>query len=148
MRNILGCQADEVLIDDRFTVPNCGRSCSLVPLSSDTPHQPPGPSMEGFVELREKTRDLRKCLMATTVLVDASVATHNEWLSVVTDYVGPQLNHISGKFLDHQVRNYQSPIDHRLPTCLRVRSFESLSLRMGCHRHARAPFFANDTLAG
>ena len=60
------------------------------------------------MELREKTRDVRKSLMATTVLVDASVATCNEWLSVVIDYVGPQLNYISGKFLDHQVRNPSS----------------------------------------
>jgi len=61
--------------------------------------------MEALVELKDKTKELRTSLMATTVLVDASVATCNEWLSVVTDYVGPQMNHISGKFLDHQVRN-------------------------------------------
>ena len=47
--------------------------------------------------------------MATAVLVDASVATRSEWLSVVTDYIGPQLNYVSGKFLDHQVRNAGSP---------------------------------------
>ena len=62
--------------------------------------------MEALVDLRSKTRELRTSLIATTVLVDASVATCNEWLSVVTDYVGLQLNHISGKFLDHQVRPY------------------------------------------
>ena len=57
------------------------------------------------MELMEKTRDYRKSLMATVVLVDASVATCNEWLTVVTDYLGPQFNHISGKLLDHQVRD-------------------------------------------
>ena len=72
--------------------------------------------MDGFVELREKTRDLRKGLLATTVLVDASVATCNEWLTVVTDYVGPHLNYISGKFLDHQVRNSKSSSTRRLQT--------------------------------
>jgi len=61
--------------------------------------------MEALEELKEKTREFRKSLMATVVLTDASVAVCNEWVSVVTDYVGPQLNHISGKFLDHQVRN-------------------------------------------
>jgi hypothetical protein len=61
------------------------------------------------VELRSNTRELRTSLMATTVLVDASAATCNEWLSVVTDYVGLQLNHIAGKFLDHQVRHTMSP---------------------------------------
>ncbi|KAF9648103.1 hypothetical protein BDM02DRAFT_2351326 [Thelephora ganbajun] len=61
--------------------------------------------MEALAELKEKTRESRRSLMATTVLVDASVATRSEWLSVVTDYVGPQLNHIAGKFLDHQVCN-------------------------------------------
>lgn len=70
--------------------------------------------MEAIYELREKTRDLRKGLKATTILVDASVATCNEWLSVVTDYVGPQLNYISGKFLDHQVRSSGSSNSHRL----------------------------------
>ena len=53
--------------------------------------------------------------MATAVLVDASVATRGEWLSVVTDYIGPQLNYVSGKFLDHQVRNAGSPNTHCLP---------------------------------
>ena len=71
-------------------------------------HQPSRLPMEALTELRNKTRDLRKSLMATTVLVDASVAACNEWLSVVTDYVGPQLNYISGKFLDHQVPNSKS----------------------------------------
>ena len=66
-------------------------------------------SMEALAELRDKTMELRTSLMATIVLVDASAAACNEWLSVVTDYVGPQLNHISGKFLDHQVRNSKSP---------------------------------------
>ena len=61
--------------------------------------------MECLEELKQKTRELRKGLMATTVIVDASVAVHNEWVSIVTDYVGPQLNHINGKFLDHQVRD-------------------------------------------
>ncbi|KAF9791872.1 hypothetical protein BJ322DRAFT_1322 [Thelephora terrestris] len=60
--------------------------------------------MDAVEELKEKTRDLRKGLLATTVLVDASVATCSEWLSAVIDYMGPQLNLISGKFLDHQLR--------------------------------------------
>lgn len=68
-----------------------------------------------MVELQEKTRKVRTSLMATIVLVDASVATCNEWLGVVTDYVGLQLNHISGKFLDHQVCNAKSPDSLRLP---------------------------------
>lgn len=70
--------------------------------------------MEVTSELKEKTRELRKSLMATVVLVDASVAARNEWVSVVTDYVGPQLNYISGKFLDHQVRNAGSPNNFHL----------------------------------
>ena len=78
--------------------------------------QPHGLSMEALVELKDKTKELRTSLMATTVLVDASVATCNEWLSVVTDYVGPQINHISGKFLDHQVRRSRSPDSLYLPT--------------------------------
>jgi len=78
--------------------------------------QPHGLSMEALVELKDKTKELRTSLIATTVLVDASVATCNEWLSVVTDYVGPQMNHISGKFLDHQVRNSRSPDSLYLPT--------------------------------
>ena len=78
--------------------------------------QPHGLSMEALVELKDKTKELRTSLMATTVLVDASVATCNEWLSVVTDYVGPQINHISGKFLDHQVRRSRSPDSFYLPT--------------------------------
>ena len=65
---------------------------------------------EVLAELKEKTRELRKSLMATVVLVDASVAARNEWVSVITDYVGPQLNHISGKFLDHQVRDADAPV--------------------------------------
>jgi len=65
--------------------------------------------MEALEELKQRTRELRKGLMATTVLVDASVAVCNEWVSVVKDYVGPQLNHIAGKFLDHQVRDTGSP---------------------------------------
>lgn len=64
--------------------------------------------MDAITELKEKTRDLRKGLMATTVLVDASIATCNEWLSIATDYVGPQLNYISGKFFDHQVSDFRS----------------------------------------
>jgi hypothetical protein len=70
---------------------------------------PSGKSAEAPVELREKTRDLRNSLMATVILADASIATCTEWLSVVTDYVGPHLNHISGKFLDHQVRVVEPP---------------------------------------
>ena len=83
--------------------------------------------MNDFTELKEKTRDLRRSIMATIVLVDASVATCNEWLSVVTDYVGPQLNYISGKYLDHQVRTSGSPDNLHLPMCSRVPSFGSLS---------------------
>lgn len=65
----------------------------------------PGLPLEFIADLKEKTRNFRKGLMVTTVLVDASVATCSEWISVVTDYVGPQINQISGRFLDHQVRN-------------------------------------------
>lgn len=78
-------------------------------------HQVSGLSMEALVKLKSKTRELRTSLMATTVLVDASVATCNEWLSIVTDYVGLQLNHISGKFLDHQVCHKRSPGNFYLP---------------------------------
>ena len=42
-------------------------------------------------------------MLATVVLVDASIATRNEWLSIATDYIGPHINYISGKFLDHMV---------------------------------------------
>lgn len=85
--------------------------------------------------------------MATAVLVDASVAASSEWVNVVKDYIGPQLNHVSGKFLDHQVRNglpdrWPPPADVDLDL-----SFGSLSSRMGCHPRARVPFFVSDTSA-
>lgn len=111
-------------------------------------HQPSEPSMEALGELKAKTRGLRKSLMATAVLVDASVATCNEWLSVITDYVGPHLNHISGKFLDHQVRNTRFFSNLRSPTTRTwAYSFEWLSSRMDHHPRARVPFFASDTSA-
>lgn len=85
--------------------------------SSSTMHQFPRLSMEALAELRGKTEDLKTSLMAITVLVDASVAAYDEWLSVVTDYVGPQLNYISGKFLDHQVRICRFPSKLYLLMC-------------------------------
>ena len=105
--------------------------------------QIPEPLMEALEELKQKTRELRKGLMATTVLVDASVAVCNEWVSVVTDYVGPQLNHIAGKFLDHQVRDAGSL--NRLYSLIYTWSSSSgsLSLHTDYHPRARARFFAN-----
>jgi len=85
--------------------------------------------------------------MATTVIVDASVAVYNEWVGVVTDYVGPQLNHINGKFLDHQVRDKSSPNWLYFLTSTRSFSFESLSSRTDHHLRVRAPFFASGTSA-
>lgn len=105
--------------DDRRGRASLGLNSSVISIffhhlqCMDRPH---GLSMEALVELKDKTKELRTSLMATTVLVDASVATCNEWLSVVTDYVGPQINHISGKFLDHQVRRSRSPDSLYLPT--------------------------------
>lgn len=80
--------------------------------------QIPGLLTETLVELSERTRQFRKSLIATAVLVDASVTTCNEWPSVVTDYVGPQLNHISGKFLDHQVRDLDALDNFYLRMCI------------------------------
>ena len=88
--------------------------------------QPSEPSMEALEELKQKTRGLRRGLMATTVIVDASVAVCNEWVSVVTDYVGPQLNHIAGKFLDHQVHGTWSSRLAYVLIC--ARSFSSGAL--------------------
>ena len=127
----------------------------VAPSPSVCPLPPPStcaqslePSMECLEELKQKTRELRKGLMATTVIVDASVAVHNEWVSIVTDYVGPQLNHINGKFLDHQVRDAaSSPNRLYLLTSTRSFSFESLSSRTDYHLRARAPFYASGTSA-
>lgn len=88
--------------DSQLCVPGLLRVDSFIPFDR-LPYSPER-AMDATQELKDKTRDLRKGLLATTVLVDASVATCSEWLTVVTDYIGPQLNHISGKFLDHQVR--------------------------------------------
>ena len=64
---------------------------------------PPRPPPDPLKQLRESTRGARNSLLATVVLVDASIATRNEWLSIATDYIGPHINYISGKFLDHMV---------------------------------------------
>ena len=104
--------------------------------------------MEALEELKEKTRDSRRSLMATVVLVDASATACNEWVTVVTDYVGPQMNHIAGKFLDHQVRRDGGSLDSlHLPIWTWTFSSESLSSRMDCHRRARVLSFASDTSA-
>jgi len=84
---------------------------------------PPEPSMEALEELVQKTRELRRSLMATTVIVDASVTVRNEWVSVVKDYVGPQLNYIGGKFLDHQVHDTGPP--NQLCLLIYIWSFSS-----------------------
>ena len=89
------------------------------PSTTFNPRASPGPAMKALAELTEKTREVRTSLMATTVLVDASLAVCNEWVSVITDYVGPQVNHITGKFLDHQVRNGGSLTNLRSLICIR-----------------------------
>lgn len=103
-------------IDDRFAVAGIVWQSALHPwttargllLVSFIPfrrlrqvHQSPEQPTYAIEELEDKTR---KSPLVTTVLIGAPAITRSEWLSIATDYVGPQLNHTSGEFLGHQVR--------------------------------------------